>query len=221
MKTTGFHSRDSLNPLTCSRSLSWWPMIAEAWWGYFCFRCSRKASLFLSMSEGCIARISREPRAPPNVCLRGTVRLPLASPLEGGVPFGEACLRPACSASSGEVTFRLLFVCSEGTEGTQRQGVNMCSADCFDINNKCVSACYSSIVQAEGMSGWIQPSETWYLAKTKKKKNPVAFWKGGSKGKNETVWLHMQRMFKFSPGARRNKHCLIREFISYLCCFAF
>lgn len=109
--------------LTCSRSLSWWPMIAEAWWGYFCFRCSRKASLFLSISGGCIARISRELRAPPNVCLRGTVRLPLASPLEGDVPFGDACRRPTCSASSGEVTFRLLLFCSEGTEGTKRQGV--------------------------------------------------------------------------------------------------
>lgn len=102
--------------LTCSRSRSWCPMIAEAWWGYFCFKCSRKASLFLSISEGCMARISREPRAPPNVCLRGTVRLPLASPLEWAVPFGEACLRLTCSTSSGEVTFRLLLVCSEGTQ---------------------------------------------------------------------------------------------------------
>lgn len=74
------------------------------------------------MSDGCIARISRELRGPPNVCLRGTVRLPLASPFDGGVPFGEACLRLMCSASSGEVTFRLLLVCSEGTEGTQRLG---------------------------------------------------------------------------------------------------
>lgn len=115
--------------LTCSRSLSWWPMIAEAWWGYFCFRCSRKASLFLSMSDGCIARISREPRAPPNVCLRGTVRLPLASPLGGAVPFGEACLRLTCSASSGEVTFRLLLVCSEGAK--REHGVKTCAALIF------------------------------------------------------------------------------------------
>ncbi|TNN73425.1 hypothetical protein EYF80_016379 [Liparis tanakae] len=71
----------------------------------FVTMCSRKASLFLSMSGGCMARISREPRAPPNVCLRGTVRLPLASPLEGAVPFGEACLRLTCWASSEEVTF--------------------------------------------------------------------------------------------------------------------
>lgn len=102
---------------TCSRSLSWWPIMADAWWGYFCFRCSRKASLFLSMSGGCILRISREPRAPPNVCLRGTVRLPLASPFGGAVPFGDGCRRLRCSVSSGDVTFRLLLVCSDGREG--------------------------------------------------------------------------------------------------------
>lgn len=109
--------------LTCSRSLSWWPMMADAWWGYFCLRCSRNASLFLSMSGGCILRISREPRAPPNVCLRGTVRLPLASPFEGAVPFGDSCRRLRCSLSSGDVTFRLLLVCSDGRE---RQRVEMC-----------------------------------------------------------------------------------------------
>lgn len=69
------------------------------------------------MSGGCIAKISRELRAPPNVCLRGTVRLPLASALDGGAPFGEACLRPVFSVSSGEVTFRLPLVCSVGTGG--------------------------------------------------------------------------------------------------------
>lgn len=55
---------------TWSLSLSWWPMIADAWWGYFCFRCSRNASLFLSISEGCIPKISWELRGPPTVCLR-------------------------------------------------------------------------------------------------------------------------------------------------------
>lgn len=72
-----------------------------------------------------MARISREPRGPPSVCLRGTVRLPLASPLDGGVPFGEACLRLTCSTSSGEVTFRLLLVCSKGTEETQTRSQDM------------------------------------------------------------------------------------------------
>ena len=109
--------------------------MAEAWWGYFCFRCSRKASLFLSMSGGCMARMSRELRAPPTVCLRGTVRLEaLGSTVAAGadeaeagvwerdgVPFGEACLRLRCSASSGEVTFRLLLVCSVET-GRDEEG---------------------------------------------------------------------------------------------------
>lgn len=145
--------------LTCSRSLSWWPMIAEAWWGYFCFRCSRNASLFLSMSDGCMARISREPRAPPNVCLRGTVRLPLASPFEGAVPFGEACLRLTSSASSGEVTFRLLLVCSEGTKGTQRQGVKTHELHWRVDVNKRVLVCNSSTAHSEGMWGHISSLE--------------------------------------------------------------
>lgn len=111
-------------PPTCSRSRSWWPIMADAWWGYFCFRCSRKASLFLSMSGGCILRISREPRAPPKVCLRGTVRVLLASPFGGAVPFGDGCRRLRCSVSSGDVTFRLLLVCPDGREG---QRVRICS----------------------------------------------------------------------------------------------
>lgn len=139
------HPDLSTTLLTCSLSLSWWPMIAEAWWGYFCFRCSRKASLFLSISDGCIARISLVLRAPPKVCLRGIVRLPLASPLEGVVPFGEACLRLMCSASSGEVTFRLLLVCSE--EGTQRQGVK-CAAIVFRHQQR-VRACMSFFHKSE------------------------------------------------------------------------
>jgi len=65
---------DSLLAPTWSLSLSWWPMIAVAWWGYFCFRCSRNASLFLSISDVCIPRISLELRGPPRVCLLGIFR---------------------------------------------------------------------------------------------------------------------------------------------------
>lgn len=106
--------------LTCSLSLSWWPMMAEAWCGYFCLRCSRKASLFLSMSEGCMARISRELRAPPTVCLRGTpARLDLESQrLPGLLVETACCLRDRCSPSSVEVTFRLPF---RGSRQKRRQ----------------------------------------------------------------------------------------------------
>ncbi len=106
-KYTYFHK----SVFTCSRSLSWWPMMAEAWWGYFCFRCSKKASRFLSISEGFMARISCELRAPPTVCLRGTpARLDLASQrLPGLLAETTWCLRARCSASSLEVTFRFPF----------------------------------------------------------------------------------------------------------------
>lgn len=136
-------------------------MIAEAWWGYFCFRCSRKASLFLSISGGCIARISLVLRAPPKVCLRGIVRLPLASPLEGAVPFGDACLRLMCSASSGDVTFRLLLVCSEeGTHThTKRKGVK-CDALTFRHQER-VCACMSFFHKSKvGHVSANQPSVT-------------------------------------------------------------
>ena len=80
-----------------------------------------------------MARMSRELRAPPAVCLRGTVRLEALGSAAGageaeagvcerdGVPLGEACLRLRCSPSSWEVTFRLLLVCSVET-GIDREG---------------------------------------------------------------------------------------------------
>lgn len=50
--------------LTWSWILSWCPAMADTWWGYFCFRSSRKASLLLSAFCICIA----------SVCFRGSVR---------------------------------------------------------------------------------------------------------------------------------------------------
>lgn len=96
---------------TWSLSLSWWPMIAVAWWGYFCFRCSRNASLFLSISDVCIPRISLELRGPPSVCLLGIFRAGLGT-------WARLCPLDRCSlgrrhaASSRDVTWRLLFPCS-------------------------------------------------------------------------------------------------------------
>ena len=53
--------------LTWSLTLSWWPMMVEAWCGYFCFRCSRKASRLRSTLCGCIASTSPALRGPPTV----------------------------------------------------------------------------------------------------------------------------------------------------------
>lgn len=97
---------------TWSLSLSWWPMIAVAWWGYFCFRCSRKASLFLSISDVCIPRISLELRGPPRVCLLGMLREDLETETRL-FPLERRSLVLRHSASSNDVTCRLLFPCSE------------------------------------------------------------------------------------------------------------
>lgn len=97
---------------TWSLSLSWWPMIAVAWWGYFCFRCSRKASLFLSISDVCIPRISLELRGPPRVCLLGMFREALETKIRL-FPLARRSLVLRHSASSNDVTCRLLFPCSE------------------------------------------------------------------------------------------------------------
>lgn len=97
---------------TWSLSLSWWPMIAVAWCGYFCFRCSRKASLFLSISDVCIPSISLELRGPPRVCLLGMLREVLGTETRV-FPLGRRPLVLRHSASSDDVTCRLLFPCSE------------------------------------------------------------------------------------------------------------
>lgn len=97
---------------TWSLSLSWWPMIAVAWCGYFCFRCSRKASLFLSISDVCIPRISLELRGPPRVCLLGILREDLETETRL-FPLERRSLVLRHSASSNDVTCRLLFPCSE------------------------------------------------------------------------------------------------------------
>lgn len=96
---------------TWSLSLSWWPMIAVAWCGYFCFRCSRNASLFLSISDVCIPSISLELRGPPRVCLLGILRDDL-EPETRLLALGRRSLVLRHSASSN-VPCRLLFPCSE------------------------------------------------------------------------------------------------------------
>lgn len=96
---------------TWSLSLSWWPMIAVAWWGYFCLRCSRKASLFLSISDVCIPSISLELRGPPRVCLLGIFREALETETRL-LPLERRSLVLRHSASSNDVTCRLLFPCS-------------------------------------------------------------------------------------------------------------
>ena len=97
---------------TWSLSLSWWPMMAVAWCGYFCFRCSRKASLFRSISDVCIPRISLELRGPPRVCLLGMLREDLEADTRL-FPLERRSLVLRHSASSKDVTWRLLFPCSE------------------------------------------------------------------------------------------------------------
>lgn len=74
-------------------------------------RCSRKASLFLSISDVCIPSISLELRGPPRVCLLGRLREDLEADTRL-FPLERRSLVLRHSASSRDVTCRLLFPCS-------------------------------------------------------------------------------------------------------------